>query len=122
MPMKETDPVIAEVRAIRDRFAVRAGYDVGAIFRRTRKTQNESGREYVKYPRTPVRRGFRRVAGRLSRGSQRTTRLRVARYTQWPLDSVCVQLRTPLCNLIEAHYIAWHTEGGRRRTSEGGRE
>ena len=50
MPTTETDPVIAEVRAVRDGFAARADYDVGAIFRRIREMQDESGREYVSYP------------------------------------------------------------------------
>ena len=50
MPTTETDPVIAEVRAVRDGFAARADYDVGAIFRRVREMQDESGREYVSYP------------------------------------------------------------------------
>ncbi len=50
MRTKETDPVIAEVRAVRDGLAARAGYDVGAIFRRIRERQDESGREYVTYP------------------------------------------------------------------------
>lgn len=49
MRTRETDPVIAEVRAVRDGFAVRAGYDVGAIFQRIREMQDESGREYVTY-------------------------------------------------------------------------
>ena len=46
----QTDPIIAEVRAIRDEFAARFNYDVGAIFRNIRKMQEESGREYVRYP------------------------------------------------------------------------
>lgn len=50
MQTKETDPVIAEVRAVRDGIAARAGYDVGAIFQRIREMQDESGREYVTYP------------------------------------------------------------------------
>ena len=39
--MKPTkrDPTIAEVRAVRDQLAARAGYDVGAIFRRIREMQ-----------------------------------------------------------------------------------
>ena len=49
MQTTETDPVIAEVRAVRDRFAARAEYDVEAIFRRIREMQDESGREYVRY-------------------------------------------------------------------------
>ena len=50
MPTTETDPVIAEVRAARDGIAAQADYDVGAIFRRIRAMQAESGREYVSYP------------------------------------------------------------------------
>ena len=50
MRTRETDPVIAEVRAVRDGFAARADYDVGAIFRRIREMQEGSGREYVEYP------------------------------------------------------------------------
>ena len=45
----ERDPVIAEVRAVRDGFAARSNYDVEAIFRRIREMQDESGREYVSY-------------------------------------------------------------------------
>ena len=50
METTQADPVIAEVRAVRDGFAARANYDVGAIFRRIREMQDESGREYVTYP------------------------------------------------------------------------
>ena len=50
METTQPDPVIAEVRAVRDRFASRADYDVGAIFRRIREMQEASGREYVTYP------------------------------------------------------------------------
>ena len=50
MRTRETDPVIAEVRAVRDELAARAGYDVGAIFQRIREMQDESGRAYVTYP------------------------------------------------------------------------
>ncbi len=50
MRTKETDPIIAEVRAVRDGFAARADYDVGAIFQRIREMQDESGREYITYP------------------------------------------------------------------------
>ena len=56
MRTNETDPVIAEVCAVRDGFAARTGYDVGAIFQRIREMQDESGREYVTYP-------SRRIAG-----------------------------------------------------------
>ena len=50
METTQADPVIAEVRAVRDAFAARPDYDVGAIFRRIREMQDESGREYVTYP------------------------------------------------------------------------
>ena len=50
METTQPDPVIAEVRAIRDRFAARAGYDVGALFRWIRGLQDESGSEYVTHP------------------------------------------------------------------------
>ena len=50
METTRLDPVIAEVRAVRDGFAARADYDVGAIFQRIREMQDESGREYVSYP------------------------------------------------------------------------
>lgn len=50
METTQPDPVIAEVRAMRDEFAKRANYDVGVIFRRIREMQDESGREYVSYP------------------------------------------------------------------------
>ena len=50
METTRPDPVIAEVRAVRDAIAARADYDVGGIFRRIREMQDESGREYVSYP------------------------------------------------------------------------
>ena len=50
METTQADPVIAEVRAVRDGFAARADYDVGVIFRRIREMQDEAGREYVTYP------------------------------------------------------------------------
>ena len=49
METAHADPVMAELRAVRDAFAARADYDVGAIFRRVREMQDESGREYVSY-------------------------------------------------------------------------
>ena len=50
METTQADPVIAEVRAVRDGFAARANFDVGAIFRRIREMQDKSGHEYVTYP------------------------------------------------------------------------
>ena len=49
MQTTETDPVIAEVRAVRDGFAARADYDVSTVFRRIREMQDKSGREDVEY-------------------------------------------------------------------------
>ena len=45
-----SDPILDEVRAIRNRLAAQCGYDVDEIFRRIRKRQVESGRNYVRYP------------------------------------------------------------------------
>ena len=43
------DPIVAEVRAIRDKLAAECGYDVKEIFRRIRQWQTDSGLEYVHY-------------------------------------------------------------------------
>ena len=50
MQTTQTDPIIAEVRAVRDEHAARFGYDVEAIFRDIRAMQEASGGEYVRYP------------------------------------------------------------------------
>ena len=50
----QADPVITEVRAIRDEYAARLGYDVEAIFRDLRARQTASDREYVRYPSRPA--------------------------------------------------------------------
>ena len=50
MQTTETDPIIAELRAVRDRHAARFDYDVAAIFRDIRAMQETSGRDYVRYP------------------------------------------------------------------------
>lgn len=44
------DPIVAEVRAIRDKLAVECGYDIKEIFRRVREQQAKSGLNYVRYP------------------------------------------------------------------------
>ena len=46
----QPDPIIAELRAVRDRHAARFNYDVRAIFQDIRAMQEMSGREYVRYP------------------------------------------------------------------------
>ena len=50
MQIRQTDPIIAEVRAIRQAYAARFDYDVEAIFRDIRARQEASGREYVRLP------------------------------------------------------------------------
>ena len=42
------DPIISELRAVRDAHAARFDYDVAAIFRDIRVIQEESGRDYVR--------------------------------------------------------------------------
>ncbi len=58
MQTTQNDPIITEVRAIRDEFAARFNYDVGEIFRNIREMQEESGREYVRYPVRRIVDGF----------------------------------------------------------------
>ncbi len=41
------DPIVAEVRAIRNKLAAECGYDVGEIFRRVREREAQSGLEYA---------------------------------------------------------------------------
>ena len=50
MKTPQPDPVIAELRAVRDQHAARFGYDVKAIFRDIQARQEASGRKYVRYP------------------------------------------------------------------------
>ena len=54
MERQPIDPIISEVRAARDAHAARFDYDVAAIFRDIRAMQEESGREYVRFPARPV--------------------------------------------------------------------
>ena len=44
------DPIISELRAIREAYAARFDYDVEAMFRDIRARQEASGREYVRLP------------------------------------------------------------------------
>ena len=50
MPKHPTDPIISEIRAVRDAHAARFDYDLAAIFRDIRAMQESSGRGYVRYP------------------------------------------------------------------------
>ncbi len=49
-----SDPIISEVRAVRDAHAARFRYDIASIFRNIRAMQAASGREYVRFPARPV--------------------------------------------------------------------
>ena len=44
------DPIVAEVRAIRDELAAQCGYDIKEIFLKLREQQAKSGLKYVRYP------------------------------------------------------------------------
>ncbi len=48
------DPVIAELRAIREAHAARFNHDMGEIFRDIRAMQEESGREFIRLPPCPI--------------------------------------------------------------------
>ena len=60
------DPIVAEVRAIRDKLAAECDYDVDKIVQRIRERQAESGRDYVSHP-------PRRVISRIDAARGRTT-------------------------------------------------
>ena len=48
METRQTDPILAELRAIRQEYAARFDYDVEAMFRDLQARQKASGREYVR--------------------------------------------------------------------------
>ena len=50
METRQTDPIIAELRAIREAYAAQFDYNVEAMFRDIRARQEASGREYVRLP------------------------------------------------------------------------
>ena len=54
--MKTTtnDPIVAEVRAVRDNHAAQFGYDIKEIFKDIRDRQKSSGRKYVRFPARPA--------------------------------------------------------------------
>ena len=52
----KNDPIVSEVRAIRDELAAQCGYDIKEIFQKLRKQQAESDLKYVRYPARPVAR------------------------------------------------------------------
>lgn len=50
----QTDPVIAEVHRVRDANAARLDYDVARIFRDIWARQENSNREFARYPPRPA--------------------------------------------------------------------
>jgi hypothetical protein len=44
------DPIVAEIRKIRDEHAAKFNYDIAAICEDYRRMARESGRQYVSYP------------------------------------------------------------------------
>ena len=48
--MTTNDPIVSEVRTVRDKHAAQFGYDLKEIFRDIQKKQKSSGRKYVQYP------------------------------------------------------------------------
>lgn len=50
MQTPQTDPIIAEVRAARDKHAAQFDYNVDAIFKDIQERQKASGRKYVRRP------------------------------------------------------------------------
>lgn len=44
------DPIVEEVRALRNELAAQRGYDIDEIFRRIRQRRVASGLNYVRYP------------------------------------------------------------------------
>jgi len=48
------DPIVEEVRRIRDQFAARHDYDLDAIVRAPKKASEDSGRSVVSLPPRPV--------------------------------------------------------------------
>ena len=50
MKTLQVNPLITEVRAVREEHAARFGYDVKAIFKDIRSRQEASGRKCVRYP------------------------------------------------------------------------
>ena len=48
--MTTNDPIVSEVRAVRDKHATQFGYNLKEIFRDIKKKQKASGRKYVQYP------------------------------------------------------------------------
>lgn len=55
------DPIVKEVRQVREEHAARFNYDPVAIYNDLRRLQQESGREYVDLSRKPDQKAARPV-------------------------------------------------------------
>jgi len=44
------DPIVDEVRRIRDEYAAKFGYDLDAIFKDIKEQEKKSGLKFVSYP------------------------------------------------------------------------
>ncbi|MFH0787191.1 MAG: hypothetical protein V2B13_06195 [Pseudomonadota bacterium] len=55
-----TDPIVEEVRAIRQKHAARFNYDIKKIAEDLNKKQKQAGRKIVSYPPKPVT--FKKIA------------------------------------------------------------
>lgn len=54
MKTPTNNPIIAQIRAARDKHAARFGYDLKEIFRDLQARQQSSGRKYVSYAARPA--------------------------------------------------------------------
>jgi len=50
MTSQPSDPIVDEIRAVRQKHAAQFGYDLKAIFRDIQAQQQATGREYVRHP------------------------------------------------------------------------
>lgn len=50
----QPDPIVAEVRAVRDRLVTRFHYDIDAIVRHIQSVEAASGRTYVQPPQSSI--------------------------------------------------------------------
>ncbi len=53
MSTQPTDPIISEVRSVRNAHVARFDYDLSAIFQNIRAMQGKSGRRYISLPSRP---------------------------------------------------------------------
>jgi hypothetical protein len=56
------DPIVAEVRKVREAHAAKFNYDLDAIYRDLKSKERTSGRKYVRFPPRPARKIFHKTA------------------------------------------------------------